>query len=365
MSKETLTWLNNNTLVGFTDKRGKAWHYRASEQGAEPNHYAGAIPVEDVNRRLFYWDAVKGTAMVTFDRPCTEHASAGLFYWTGRDGAAAVTFDDGDGMTLASDDRRFPVGRLDTGAIFGYFADGYEIHQYRDWLVSNVATILDDDLQIGSAGLLKGGAQAWVSVEVPENITTPEGVEFRPNLLACTSLDGSLATTYKRTVTVVVCDNTLAAGLHEQGQQIKIKHSKYSQKRMTEVRDALVIVHTVADDFAEEVKTLCETDVSEKAWHAFLDAHAPIEGKSKRSATLASTERAELSRLWNFDDRVAPWKNTAYGVVQAVNTYTHHAQPIRGASRPERNMVRAVTGGVDKLDAQTVATLDMVLASLA
>jgi hypothetical protein len=35
-----------------------------------------------------------------------------------------------------------------------------------------------------------------VSVEVPETITTSEGVAFRSNLLACTSHDGSLATTF-------------------------------------------------------------------------------------------------------------------------------------------------------------------------
>ena len=33
MSKESLTWLNTNTLIGFTDKRGNAWHWRAEEQG--------------------------------------------------------------------------------------------------------------------------------------------------------------------------------------------------------------------------------------------------------------------------------------------------------------------------------------------
>jgi hypothetical protein len=38
MSKETSSWLNNNVLIGLTDKRGHAWHYRKSEQGAEPNH---------------------------------------------------------------------------------------------------------------------------------------------------------------------------------------------------------------------------------------------------------------------------------------------------------------------------------------
>ena len=49
-----------------------------------------------------------------------------------------------------------------------------------------MANILDDDLSISSAGLLRGGAVAWVEVSVPESITTPEGVVFRPNLLATT-----------------------------------------------------------------------------------------------------------------------------------------------------------------------------------
>ena len=48
MSQETVNWLNTMTLIGFTDQRGHAWHYRASAQSDEPNHYAAAIPVEDV-----------------------------------------------------------------------------------------------------------------------------------------------------------------------------------------------------------------------------------------------------------------------------------------------------------------------------
>ncbi len=57
MSRETVQHLNTNTLIGHTDARGSAWHYRAEEQGEESNHYPGAIPVEDVERRLFHWVA--------------------------------------------------------------------------------------------------------------------------------------------------------------------------------------------------------------------------------------------------------------------------------------------------------------------
>ncbi len=39
MSRESLNWLNTNTLVGFTDKRGTAWHWRAEQHGEQSNHY--------------------------------------------------------------------------------------------------------------------------------------------------------------------------------------------------------------------------------------------------------------------------------------------------------------------------------------
>ena len=59
MSRETLTHLNTQTLIGYTSKRGQAWHYRAEHQGSEPNHYEHAVPVADVRRRLFHWSPVE------------------------------------------------------------------------------------------------------------------------------------------------------------------------------------------------------------------------------------------------------------------------------------------------------------------
>jgi len=56
----------------------------------------------------------------------------------------------------------------------GVFTDGYVMHPYEEWLLTTVANILDDDLSISSAGLLREGAVAWVEVSVPEAVTTPE-----------------------------------------------------------------------------------------------------------------------------------------------------------------------------------------------
>jgi hypothetical protein len=58
---------------------------------------------------------------------------------------------------------------------------------------------------------------------------------------------------------------------------------------------------------------------------------------------------------------VAPWTGTAYGVLQAVNTYEHHHRTVRGTPRPERNMLRTVRGEFGDLDRATWRVLDAVL----
>jgi phage/plasmid-like protein (TIGR03299 family) len=206
-----------------------------------------------------------------------------------------------------------------------------------------------------------------VEVSVPESITTPEGVTFRPNLLATTSFDGSIATTFKRTVTDVVCDNTRALALRESGQEYKVKHTHGSQARLAPAREALAVVHSLADDFAAEVAELCATTVTPQQWHRFLYEYVPAvdqkTGKplTGRARTLAEKKRGGLAQLYAHDTRVAPWAGTAHGVLQAVNTYEHHVGVVRGSSREERNMMRAINGDYDRLDKASWATLSKVL----
>lgn len=350
MSRETMEWLNTNTLIGFTDKRGNAWHYRAESQGDEPNHYTGAVPFGDVVRRLFSWDVVELPLHV--NAPVSDFGSD----WTG------IGEDGMPYRTVTVPDRKALL-RSDTGTVLGIHSDGYTVHPYRAWLLENVSTILGDSLAIGSAGLLKGGAVAWVQVEVPDTITTPEGVAFRPHLTAATSHDGSLATTYSRNVQVVVCDNTLSAAQGETGQKFRVKHTRNSALRIRDAREALAMVETTADAFAESVRELCSVTVTDRQWFAFLDAMVPMPDARGRSRTMAENKRDTLTRLYRRDARCAPWTGTAFGVVQTVNTFTHHEGIVRGESRADRNMLRAVSGGVDTLDRTTLDTLNKVLSN--
>lgn len=356
MSQETMEWLNNYTLVGFTDKRGKAWHYRVEDQGDEDNHYPGAIPVEDVVRRLFNWKVIE--APVTYIVAGEQENAIATYEVNGNTYSIIMSQVGRKGML-----------REDTFYDLGAFKDSYQGHDYEEWLINNWGHILDtsrDELGIGSAGLLQNGARAWVSIERPETLITPEGIEFRPFLLAYSSFDGSLATNYAGRVTNTVCDNTLNAAIRERGQTFKLKHTRHSQLRILEAREALGIIFSLEDTFQKEIAELSSWKVSDAEFAKFLDLTIPVpeipEGKERnRGTTVAEKKRDEITALYKNDERAAPWTGTALGVLQAFNTWNHHYAQVRGGvPRVIRNMENAISGKFASSDRDTLEALESV-----
>jgi len=348
MSRETMLTLNTTQLIGNTDKKGKAWHYRADLQGAESNHYAGMIPVEDVLRRLFHWTAEE--APVQFSIP------------------EAITMDGVTAGQTFTDDSRKVIYRSDTKAPLGVFSASYDRHQFSEVLVENVAGILGEGLGIGSAGLLEGGAIGYLQVEMPDSVTMADGAEYRPYLLAMSSHNGKRATGYQLVIQRVVCDNTLAIAAAEKGGKYKIKHTRYSSMKIKDAREALGIITTATETFAEEVEEFLSIKVDDRQWSKFLELAVPIAPDAKgRSLTMAENKRGELNRLYKHDERVAPWMGTGWGVYQAVNTYDQHYAVSRnlgdgnkGAARYDRSLMAVSGGELDKQVENVRQTLALV-----
>jgi hypothetical protein len=162
----------------------------------------------------------------------------------------------------------------------------------------------------------------------------------------------------------------MRAGLSEKGPKLVIRHSTNSLGRMDDAREQLGIsFKLLEDEFSAEVAKLTSKRMTKPAWNRFLDhqAIAPLvdekgEPKTKAALTRAENKREILNGLWNEDERVAPWRGTAWGAVQVINTYDHHLKTVRDTSgrkrdvadiRAERNAAEMVGGGFDKLDAET------------
>lgn len=349
MSKHTTEYLHENQRVGFGYR---AWWFNAAVEAVQAikSHYETSVPLAEV-RRLF--DTVK----------------------VGR-GQTFVTYIDSDGKKQTVKDERWaPVMNIRTGDVFGHFSRSSDWRDFNVDLTDNVSALVGGigDLGVETCGILDFGARAYLSVGIPESMHDDKsGVTFRPRLFAGTALDGSLATTYKRVVTLTVCDNTMAAALGETGETVKVKHTKNSGVRIKDARQALGILSETADAFSAEIAALTTTEFSDENFNAFLSTLAPVtEGMSKHAVTHAENKRDAYLSLWRNDNRVSPWRGTLFGALQADNTYRQHIAIRRGAGdtgdknavRAERNVQDILTGKIEEADTSTLAILHKVLAT--
>lgn len=329
MSKETQWALENRFLIGFTEQRGHAWHWR----GVGDNHFPHEVPLERVRSLLGY---------------TVEAHHIYLADGTEVPGKRAIVADD-------------------DGTVFSVFGDSYVPHQPYEWLVENVETILDDNIKVAGVGLPRNRSQAYVQVELPETVTI-EGVgeDVRPYIVAMTSFDGSLATNYSTGLTRIVCDNTLSMFHRTAKAQHKIKHTKGSGMRKAEVVDALGILHSMTEEYEQAITELTRTEVTQRAWDKFLDTVAPMpdEKASKRAITFTVKKRDTLNELYNSDERVAPWRGTAWGVFNAMNTYNHHMTQTKGSTRMERNAEAWISGKFAQYDADTLSIIREITAAV-
>jgi len=346
MSRETLNWLNNNVLVGFSDKRGKAWHYR---QGSD-NHYTDGIPVEDVRKRLFDWHAEEHPILVG------ETVTPNLDVSPPR-GSVVLPGPVAPGFKAWVHPK--------TGEVLGVHKDTRALHQYDEWLLDIAEPILGSGVEVATAGLLRGGRVAWVQFEVPEMFETPEGISFRPFILARSSMDASVATTWSRSITNAVCDNTMtiAAGEHG-GQRIVFRASGNSEVKLADAREALGLIDVAASDLTEQVATLSATRFTSRAFDELVKIIVPGEkpelDSDKRALShwqKVKEKREFVHDLYMFDERVYPWSGTALGAWQAFNTYDQHERKLRGSNRVERNQLQVLKGQQDRLDAKILSTI--------
>jgi phage/plasmid-like protein (TIGR03299 family) len=361
MSAETIEWLNTNTMIGFTANReaykhmgwgigydetageNRAWWYTDGFN----NGYAGAIPVEEVERVLFNWEPIETEIM--YKRRDVAEADADAI--------------DGNGPFLWVPSEKFKgIMHPETEVEFGVFGkDTYKIHGYREWLIDNLSKLVDGEVGIATAGMLRQGGVAYVTVEMPENVTVA-GMDVRPQLLAATSIDGSKATTYKGITQVCCCDNTLDLALSKSDTgTFKVRHSSKSLGRLGDARDALGIIYQQAEDMTEFLESLSDVDVTDAQFNAIVKTIKPVPdaetgikgGKSvitnQRAITIAENTQDDLRQLWHRDPRVTPWTGTLLGAFQATNTWHNHMRSTSD-NGVERVMTSTLANNVAKFD---------------
>jgi phage/plasmid-like protein (TIGR03299 family) len=337
MTMEDIADLQRDTLVGFTAKRGPAWH--SAGIADNPNAFELEVPLERAVE-LVDFPIKKRPLMFRGDKKSNVQVP-GMFAW--------VRWDEGKG----------DLGESVLGVTGKRFVD----HPYRPWLIDLASQIVGPDAQIGSCGLLKGGARAWVSIELPEN-RMAAGMEWRPMLLATAVYDRSSRTIFKLVQTRVVCDNTREAALSENGSAIYVRHTASGLLDPASAQEMLgLLVDEGRDPFQLEADLLLGTAISESVYGKFCDALVGERGEdvSAHARGIRGRRRDALMALWQSDERVSPWRGTAFGAVQAANTWQQWGRIVKGeASRPQRNMAEVIGGQMLTSDREAMRILAKV-----
>lgn len=339
--------------IGGTAKRdvyGGSWIGR----GEVTREYEGSIPVGDIYNGLLAWEPL-------------EVPNANLIPVSD----LSQPFDtiiDGQAYKVSVRDDHKAIVRSDTHASLGVFKNGYDSTGYKG-LMQWTQSTLYGSMTNYATGLLNGGAKFFTQFGLDETLhDSKSGLDFLPFVLFQSSLDGSLANSWSAGSLIAVCDNMFAgirAGAKNGGRQLKLKRSRYglSDQRMSELRDVLAVTELETQAMTEFLHQTVEIPVTTQQFVKVLDEVIPdaAEGASKAAVTKTNNRRDAVTALYHNSPMVEPWKGTAFGVIQAFNTYAHHGQAVRGATRVERVYDRVLRGDMAESDAAVADALKKVL----
>jgi phage/plasmid-like protein (TIGR03299 family) len=359
-STEGAATLARNVVVGMVDRYAFPWWAGSwtPDMGESP-FYRHGIPAEVVRRRVFPWKVE--------EHPLYDPSEYMQF------GEENPDDPDGEPVNVRLEPIAYrrtegwkALRREGTGTLLHVVTSGYRVHGFAETLLDGFSTILGDTLVISSAGTLKGGRVGWVQVET-DDLVHVEGVEIRPHALFTTSHDQSFSTSCRENSTNVKCDNSHRRCLGEAVPVWSMRHtsgSKLTDEKIEEARRTLgLMIEKEADSWQIELELLLREPVSNSEFEDVVQGLFPLEDeKGKplegRSKSMVITKREALHRMWRRDPRVQPWAGSAWGVVQAFNTFQTHEQTVRNVSRPERAMLNAIDG--DTGDALALAKLNVV-----
>lgn len=300
MSRESYEWLAKNVLAGFQApeyNRPVWWHRLAEEQGHAPRTWAGAVPFEDAHELLAGWEPVVSKL---YDEDMQEVETAKLV--------------------------KTPDGKAVIGA-------EHVLHLYGEWLTGTIREVIGDEVQISSAGLLNGRMQAWVTVERPKTAMGPGGIEFAPFITFSTSLDGSLASQINQSTQLPICDNTMHIA---RSQGLAFKHTSKSGGKLGLYRAVTQSLLQGETNFSKILDELLTQQVNDTEFSQILNALVPISEQDKPAKrTRSERKRQQIETLYRHDSRVTQWTGTAFGALQAVNTWNQHMSQLRNTSGVE------------------------------
>lgn len=238
-----------------------------------------------------------------------------------------VNYPDG---TVEEVPGKFATVRTDVNRMLGVVGDRYEIVQNEELFEFADALVDSGDALYESAGSLRGNTVVFLTLRLDRPVKVAD-VDFDPLLNVTSSHDGSYAWRAGVSPTVIVCMNTLRLAIGGAEHEYMVKHTMNAANRIAEAREALRISFEYYDGFEEEVQRLIDTDVTKRKFESIMKKLFP-DGETELQGRNADQRREQIRVVYNTDPAAKPWQGSAWGVLNAVNTWEMWESEFRRSS---------------------------------
>lgn len=252
----------------------------------------------------------------------------------------------------------FGIVRGDTSDVLGVVGRRYRVHQNEE-AFAPIQDILDSsDLVPETAGIKNNGQQVFLTLSIPEGISVEGHDAHSAKLLAVTSHDGSLATTFAVMVGRLACFNALRPTLRT-SRKFSVRHTANSAIKINDAREALGLTFSYLDEFEEKMKVWLDTPMSDAKMERVVEQMLPIrEGLSEGRARLVEERRGVVLGLFKDSPTNEFGRGTKYAAYNALNEYSNWHMPMRGDD-PTKRALRVLDddSAVAKFDAKAESLL--------
>lgn len=219
-------------------------------------------------------------------------------------------------------------------AILGIVSDRYKIVQnseafaFTDMLLANDRGI---DIRYETAIVLDHGKKVCLLAHLPSQLVLGDKVE--PYIAFVNSHDGLGAVRVAMMPTRVVCQNTLTLGLSLASRTWSTRHTGDLNSKLVAAQNTLDFAMAYMTGFVEHADEMQQQKLSVGTVDHFVSSLFPVEqGMSDRQLTGVLEQRRAFREIYDSKPDLAGFKNTAWGVYNAVSDFETHLEPRRAST---------------------------------
>jgi phage/plasmid-like protein (TIGR03299 family) len=237
--------------------------------------------------------------------------------------------------------------RESDGQVFGIVSDRYKIVQNReafsftDFLLKNDQGI---PVTYETAGSLHEGRRVWLCAKLP--VETVLGDSIVPYIVFVNTHDGKGSIKIAMTPTRVVCQNTLTLALGQAQRTWSTRHTGDLAAKMRAANDTLELASYYMSDLKETADLMQQKKLTSNMVNELVNKIFPLpEDASDRAFLNVKADRDSFMNILNSKDDLRMFKDSAWGVYNALADFESHIVPKRASLNFRENVFTTFIDG--------------------